>query len=381
MRIANIITVVGIIQSLFLLALIIPNFKKSLSARYAIFLIVTLIVDLIAFLIFDLQLVSKYVVFIGFSTTIIFLYGPLIYLYIKSIDYKFDDKAFSSKDYLHFIPALIGLFIFSPFVLKQYTIPILSHLQTGSPKLFGLYNLAEILLDFMLHYLNVIIYLILSYRLLKRIEVKSNNHKLNHINPRQIKWLKYFLSIYLLIIGFVIIKFILNPFINFQIDSPEILNVFLVLNVFVITYIAFKNQTVLEDSMRHFVKYKKSNLSGQFKNEYIHKLLSFFENESPFLEKDLTLNKVAESLNVSRNHLSQILNDDLGKGFNEFVNDYRIRLAEIYIIAPEKSNLTIEAIANEVGFKSKSSFNSAFKKKLGITPSDFKKKNKAISFS
>ena len=366
MRITNIITIIGIIQGLFLLTLIIPNLKKSILARFAFFLLVTLTIDLFAYLIFDLELTSKFsIIFLALSNAIIYLYGPLFYLYVRSIS-VLEKHKFKRTDYLHFIPALIGIFVFTPFFIKKYLAPIILYLQNELPKLFGIYSLSNILYDFCFYYLHVIIYLIISYKLLKIIK-KNQKQRFYHI-----QWLQRFFMAYFLIIGIRVAKFLVDPFVELQIPVTEILNVFLVLNFFVLNYIAFTNQTILQNPTQHFIKYKKSKLSSETKEEYIRILLNYFENEHPYLAKDLTLNYVAENLNISRNYLSQILNDDLGKGFNEFVNDYRVALAKIYLISSEKENLTIEAIGNEVGFKSKSSFNAAFKKNCGITPSKFK---------
>ncbi len=95
------------------------------------------------------------------------------------------------------------------------------------------------------------------------------------------------------------------------------------------------------------------------------------ENEKLFLKQDLTINKLASYINVSRTYLSQVINELFQKNFNTLVNEYRIKEARDMLI--ENKNMTIEGIANEVGFRSKSSFNSAFKKYTGVTPSFFMK--------
>lgn len=88
--------------------------------------------------------------------------------------------------------------------------------------------------------------------------------------------------------------------------------------------------------------------------------------KSVFRNPNLKLNDLAHEINVSPHQLSQLLNDRLSKSFTLYVNEYRIEEACKILSAAE--NLTIEAIGEEVGFNSKSTFFSAFKKLKGMTP-------------
>ena len=81
---------------------------------------------------------------------------------------------------------------------------------------------------------------------------------------------------------------------------------------------------------------------------------------------------IAEELNITSNRLSQLLNDNLGKGFSLYLNEYRVGEAEKLLLS-SNDRYTIEAIGYESGFRSKSSFFSIFKKINGNTPSTFKK--------
>lgn len=85
-----------------------------------------------------------------------------------------------------------------------------------------------------------------------------------------------------------------------------------------------------------------------------------------FKNPNLKLNDLASEINVPAHQLSQLLNDSLGKSFTIYVNEYRIQ--EACRILSTSENLTIEAIGEEVGFNSKSTFFSAFKKLKGMTP-------------
>lgn len=90
-----------------------------------------------------------------------------------------------------------------------------------------------------------------------------------------------------------------------------------------------------------------------------------------YTDPDLNLNKLAAVMDIKPRYLSMILNTMIGKNFYDFINAYRIEEVKHLLKDPDNSNLTIEAIAYKGGFKSKSSFNSAFKKHVRMTPREY----------
>jgi AraC-like DNA-binding protein len=120
-------------------------------------------------------------------------------------------------------------------------------------------------------------------------------------------------------------------------------------------------------------KYKTSALLPETVESVLPRLMLLMEQEKAFLDADLTLNKLAQQLNVHYNHLSQIINERLKRSFNDFINSYRIEEAKKKLENPEENKKTILEIAYETGFYSKSVFNTAFKKFTGMTPSEFRK--------
>jgi len=85
---------------------------------------------------------------------------------------------------------------------------------------------------------------------------------------------------------------------------------------------------------------------------------------------------VSQSLGVSRNHLTQIINAKLKKNFYTFVNEYRVMEIKARIKDPKNEQLTLLALAYDSGFNSKSAFNMIFKNATGVTPSDYRKKER-----
>jgi len=104
------------------------------------------------------------------------------------------------------------------------------------------------------------------------------------------------------------------------------------------------------------------------------KLLQFLENEKPYLNSQLSLNSLAQSLELSPNQLSLLINETMHVNFNEFINTYRLEIFKKKVFDEKNKHLTLLALAYESGFNSKSVFNAFFKKMEGLSPRAWIKK-------
>lgn len=95
--------------------------------------------------------------------------------------------------------------------------------------------------------------------------------------------------------------------------------------------------------------------------------------EKPFLNSSLTIQDVSREIKIPVRELSLLINHQLGQHFYDFVNAYRIESAMDILKDTTKNKVTILEILYEVGFNSKSSFNTAFKKHTGNTPTYYRK--------
>jgi AraC-like DNA-binding protein len=127
----------------------------------------------------------------------------------------------------------------------------------------------------------------------------------------------------------------------------------------------FKQSTIIETT-----KYKSSSLSAEDQALILDRLKTLMSEKKLYLQPNFTLPDLAEQLNVSVHQVSQAINDGLGKSFFEMLAEHRIEEAKVLLIT--KSNIKVEEIAEEVGYNSKSSFNTAFKKLVGMTPSEWR---------
>ncbi|KQB42601.1 helix-turn-helix domain-containing protein [Flavobacterium aquidurense] len=104
-------------------------------------------------------------------------------------------------------------------------------------------------------------------------------------------------------------------------------------------------------------------------------LIDVMNTKKPFLDPELSVFKLASQLDISSHQLSYIINKGFDENFYHFINRYRIEEAKKMIQDPNMQHLSLIGIAFEVGFNSKTVFNTTFKKTTNQTPSEFKKAN------
>ncbi len=103
------------------------------------------------------------------------------------------------------------------------------------------------------------------------------------------------------------------------------------------------------------------------------KLLSYFTEEKPYLDPQLSLTKVAEDIDIHPNKLSYLINEVMDVNFNEFINKFRLEHFKAISCNPKYKHITILGLAYDSGFNSKSVFNTYFKKATALTPSQWVK--------
>ena len=117
-------------------------------------------------------------------------------------------------------------------------------------------------------------------------------------------------------------------------------------------------------------------LNEETANKYTSKLLKFLNHEQPFLNPNVTLRSLAEQVEIHPNLVSWLLNEKMGKNFNEFINYYRVEHFKKLASDSSNSNFSLIGLAYESGFNSKTVFNTFFKKETGVTPSEYIKGHK-----
>lgn len=136
-----------------------------------------------------------------------------------------------------------------------------------------------------------------------------------------------------------------------------------------------REKAVAEESAeKKTSKYNRSDLTDEEKDEIYLSVMNVMLNSPEVFEPDFSSTRLSDLTGYTYRHISQVINERTGDNFNALVNDTRVKEACRNMQPGAKfSKLTVEAIANSVGFRSRTSFIAAFKKFTGMTPSGYMK--------
>jgi|GEM_PF-1693231 len=135
-----------------------------------------------------------------------------------------------------------------------------------------------------------------------------------------------------------------------------------------------KNQEI-ERIFGEDARYKTSSLHRKKVNKYMNEILNVMKEEKPYLDPEMSVSKMASRLGIPKEYISQIVNQRFYMNFNQFLNKYRVEEAKKLLLDPKESQFVVLKIGYDVGFNSKSTFNAAFKKFTGLSPSEYREKH------
>ncbi|MEM9326467.1 MAG: helix-turn-helix transcriptional regulator [Bacteroidota bacterium] len=301
----------------------------------ALLIILSFRVGKSVFLEFLSDLDAKFV-FVGLGTMMGI--GPLFYFYARAVA----DRSFrwSNKRLVHLIPATVAI-LFGIWIQNE-------HLET-LPKLLFLF----LFLTYYGHYLTYVIITKSYINQQRKAGLEDAAYRLMNLifYGLLVIWVAYFLNLIE-----DIVPYILGP-------------ILYSLVAYTISFIII-SKGYLKDVDQE--KYKSTRVSADQVDLLFAKATQMVATEKQYANPELTLKSLSESMNVSTQVLSMVINQKSGKNFNAFVNHYRIEEASQLLADPDHENFTISAIAFKVGFNSLSSFNSAFKKQTNETPKSYR---------
>ncbi len=130
-----------------------------------------------------------------------------------------------------------------------------------------------------------------------------------------------------------------------------------------------KGSVFFQEASANKPKYGDKKIEQEEAKSLIEKLEKIMTEEDLFKNPNLKLPELAQKMNILPHTLSQLMNDNLGKNFSSFLNEYRITAAKKML--QTHTNFSLDAIAYECGYNSKSTFYASFKKATGTTPAKF----------
>jgi AraC-like DNA-binding protein len=314
----------------------------------------------------------------GWGSCLPLLFGPFIYFYTQSVTSK--NFTISYKSGLHFLPFLVLFAVTEFYYLRQPR-----GVQEQFLSALSQYHLpASLSIVSTLIFVQFLSYVLASLRLVNRYK-KASGQYFSDTKNRDVTWLYAMLIFFIAIIiisalnGLFaqtnLVKYYLLVF-NFVILAMLVFIIRVLLKALRKPYFyPFSGEEGPRDKLPLSTKSKihKTENSEAHQTEQI--LLQYMASNKPFLAPELTLDQLALQLSLRPRVLSQVINDRLGQNFYDFINRYRIQEASRLLTNPKDRKITILEVLYEVGFNSKSSFNTLFKKYTGLTPSEFKKKS------
>jgi AraC-like DNA-binding protein len=145
--------------------------------------------------------------------------------------------------------------------------------------------------------------------------------------------------------------------------------------VSVLIYFSLSHSSVFEGiEVKAGDSAKSETVKSKITDEMVQRISQFMETEKPYLAPALNLERLAAQIKIQPRILSHIINRHFDCNFFEFINNYRVDEAKKMLSSPEHQDKNMLDVMLEVGFNSKATFNSLFKKKVGMTPSEYRKK-------
>ncbi|MEL7121556.1 MAG: helix-turn-helix domain-containing protein [Bacteroidota bacterium] len=196
---------------------------------------------------------------------------------------------------------------------------------------------------------------------------------------KSLSWLRNFLIAAMLIIALWLVSFVqyLAGWYEAADQMFILVSFCLVIFLFAVGYFVILRYSWFEIIPIKIQDSAEVKLSSKTDTYHEH-LKALMQEKRLYEDINLTLDSLAEKLQISSGYLSQIINTKEQKNFFEFVNEYRVEAVKAKLLNQEYDQYTIMGIALESGFKSKSTFNAVFKKFTGLTPSAFKKTQQRV---
>ena len=368
--IARISVFVSLLMAFFLLTVKTEN--KLANRLFAWFFIVSAI-DLSGF--FVIAYIQDYLDLMIFRWTICLLAMPLFYLYVLSVCYS--DFKLKWKHLLHLLPIILVNLVFLPrlYLASDADMKLLSGDLEHMPEIYSI----QILIEF-----QYVLYIVSAFLILKKYR---EIYLENYTNPSTstYKYLFQMTTVFLIAHCLVALKNVLR--------YSDYRQIFLWLTVVVGSAALFITCWLVMKALNHpelfrginskiqltkdilpevEEKTESKNVQDDAISSQISRLKQYMAEREPFLDPLLTIQELANQIDIPVRDLSVLINHHMDQHFFDFVNEYRIQKAKVILKDQSRSQLTVLEILYEVGFNSKSSFNTSFKKHTNLTPTAYR---------
>lgn len=303
------------------------------------------------------------------------LLGPLLYLYIYLLTQGKTPKYFL----LHLIP--FALYVSS--IIPFYTLSASEKIAFGEKVFLNQQQNALALIIQVVRSFHVMVYIISGLLLIKRFDklLENNFSETERINLHKCQDL---LRLYVIICLVSIAIFIAGFFIPFHlVMANNLVGLGISLLIYILAYMSWSRPEVkvyqlvpLSEGSDSGYTEEKSRSTLHLPDEHYQKLSrqlgKLIIEDKVYLESELSLAQLSEKLNIQPYQTSELISRQYQESFFDLINRNRVDEVKKRLHDPAFSHLSILGVALDCGFNSKSSFNTAFKKFTGQTPSQYR---------
>lgn len=284
------------------------------------------------------------------------LAGPFLYLCIKSVSEK--NFRFRAKHLIHLLPFF--MVIISDLIVRETFLQ-----QTSDQKFYIAYciKVSFILVQFLVY---IVLSFISAIDLLKKSADESFRRNNDYLLLRNI-------TITISVLWLIYALYCVQIFSRLYLYAIVIESIYYSVLSYLILFIELRSHK-LTSLIQPVIRYKTSGLSAADAAKYKAVILEHITMNELYKNHNLTLTMFSGGLSLTPHVVSQVINEQLCCNFNDFVNSYRIEEAKKMLKDLQMANYTVASIAYDCGFNTLSSFNTAFRKFTGITPSQFRNK-------
>jgi len=367
----------GFVLSLFFILKRSPNNQAN---RYQGLLLLSLSLCILEQFLNMTGLIVKVLPLTNFTEPLNLVLGPFLYLFVK----KSIDQIRSKREWLHFLlPVLYLAYMMFDYIQTnefKYNSYVASY-HPDWPRLDVRLVIQPDPLN-LKKYLNlatasqILVYVGLSFSKISHTAHLSGSSLFNTTDDVLRSLRNMVIHLLIIVIIFIVVK------LNFEADLGDyFIGVYVGIFTLMTTLRVMNESTYFERTTSFIdlpdVKYRESSLNEISKQKILNDIISEFEKKEYFMESLASLSDLSKKIGQSHHHVSQVINEKLGKNFFELLADYRIEKAKNILKGDKGARITIEELSELVGYNSKTAFNNAFRKLTGKTPSEFRKSSGA----
>lgn len=384
------ILLLGAAHGLFLsLALINVKGGNALAHRLLALLTLTFAADLGVDFLYESRYLLLFPKLTYVEEVLSFLYGPLAYLYVMALTAR-DGFRFSGRKWLHFLPFALSIVLLIPFYLQSDSQVVAQIYHDADIDSVGLWVIGALLV-LIVPIPQIGIYLVFAVRRLIR-HSRNIRDEFSAIERISLVWLRNLLIALGVLYLIYVFALLFSDHFGIGKETEGVMNLLIVAVIYTMGYMGLRQpdiftknaddivatadtaeQTIVESDEPERKKYQKSALDSDMSRALLQELTHFMAVDRPYLDSALTLTELAAKMKISSNYLSQIINEQTGSNFFDYINQHRVEEAKALLADPAHARTGILTLAMEAGFNSKSAFYTAFKQHTGVTPSQFRK--------